>query len=148
MFTIRPRAEMIQALKDAAQNAQNSMILPWGESVLDHRDINRLLQYLTLDEAKGIFGDNIRAETVEEWGERRSWDAKTVTAHIKDSLEFAFEKALNQRGISASLMHTVMIMWMWVIQDDELVHDSYYSNYGLPYLYRIRDKYFPGMRVQ
>jgi hypothetical protein len=41
-----------------------------------------------------------------------------------------------------------MKMWMWTIQDDELLNGASYSHYGLPYLYKIRDKHFPEMEVE
>ena len=145
-MNIKPRNEIIQALKDSG-GIQDFMVMPWGESCLDHRDIDRLLRYLTYDEAVEYLGDVFKEGAKDKWGEPQTWDEETVTQHIRDSLEFAFEKALEQRGISAGLMHTVMLMWLWVMQDQELLDECHYTNYGLPYLYRIRDKHFPDMEV-
>lgn len=143
---LRPRNEVIEALKSIILEG-DSIDTPWGGSILDHRDINRLLHYLTWYEAKNVFGDSIKA-SLKDWRDVKSWDIETVKSHIESSLEFAFEKALGQRGISASLMHIVMKMWMWVICDDGLLNGASYSHYGLPYLYKIRDKYFPDMEVE
>ena len=145
-MNLRSKEDIIEALKtiDIGDIASSA---PWGSSTLDHRDVNRLLAYLTYDEAISAVGNVFKEGAEEEWGDVKPWNVETVTKNMQDSLEFAFEKALNQRGISASLMYDVMCMWVWVIQDDDLLNDAYYSNYGLPFLYRVRDKYFPDMRV-
>jgi len=147
IMNLRPKEEIITALK-SAMPVSTFMSVPWGESILDHRDINRLLAYLTLEEAQDTF-DAFEDKTIQDWGDVKPWDIQVIKEHIESSLEFAFEKAFNQRGISSSLMHGVMRMWMWVIQDNDLADgDSGYSDYGLAYLYRIRDKHFPDMRPQ
>jgi len=147
---LRTKEEIIVALREAFKDTSPLAYtsLPWGESLLDNRDLNRLLLYLTQDETIDIFGDSLAARW-REWHEVRPWNEQTITEHIRSSLDFAFEKALGQRSISSSLMHGVMRMWMWAIQDDELTKgDPYYDDYGLAYLYKIRDRYFPEMRPQ
>jgi len=148
---LRTKEEVIATLKAIFENASPKKAftpLPWGETLLDNRDLNRLLLYLTHDETIDIFGDKVAAGW-REWQKVRPWDEQTITEHIELSLEFAFEKALSQRSISSSLMHGVMRMWMWIIRDDELAKgEPDYSDYGLAYLYRIRDRYFPEMRPQ
>lgn len=150
---LRTKEEVIATLKVAFEDTLPTEALdafpslPWGESLLDNRDLNRLLLYLTHDEAIDIFGDNLAARW-REWHEVRPWNEQTIMEHICSSLEFAFEKALGQRGIISSLMHGVMRMWMWVIQDEELTKgEPYYDDYGLAYLHRIRNRYFPEMKV-
>ena len=150
-MNIRPREEILAVLQDAfsVQGKAGCYIrVPWGKSMLDNRDLDRLLTYVTFEEAQAIFSDRLKPENAEEWGKVKPWDEETITAHARNSLAFAFEKALGQRGISASLMHTVMKMWMWVIQDDELLDMAWYANYGLAYLYQIRDKHFPDLRPE
>lgn len=135
------------AFKDASPKKAFTP-LPWGETLLDNRDLNRLLLYLTYGEAVDIFGSEVTAGW-RGWQEVRPWDEQTIVEHINSSLEFAFEKALGQRSISSLLMHSVMRMWMWIVQDEELVKgDPNYNDYGLAYLYRVRDKYFPEIRPQ
>lgn len=53
-----------------------------------------------------------------------------IDAMGKD-LTFAFEKALNRRGISAGLMYEVIRTWLWVL-DDPLQDHNEYAQYGLP----------------
>lgn len=64
---------------------------------------------------------------------------------IKNYMPFAWEKANNQRGISAnrSVMH--MIAWLWLAGEDELAEwasdDENYYHYGKPILMKICDHY-------
>jgi len=134
--------ETILAALNTAGPLNEFMPVPWGESYLDHRDINRLLKYLTYDEAVGLYPCLISIRR-EEWVDTKTWDEPTVRAHIKESLDFAFEKALGHRGISADLMHNVMRMWAWVLMDGELAAEETYRDYGLGYLQRFKAKYFP-----
>lgn len=60
---------------------------------------------------------------------------------LASDLEFAFEKALGQRGISASVMNDVIKMWMWVLDDEELANCEEYAQYGLPLLKKVAVKY-------
>lgn len=66
---------------------------------------------------------------------------KNVLNKLKGDLNFAFEKALNKRGISSSLMWDVIKMWMWVLEDDELYAFEDYENYGLPLYKAVALKY-------
>ena len=65
---------------------------------------------------------------------------ENVLEKLKNDLDFAFSKALGQRGISSSLMHDVIKMWMWVL-DDELSDYEEYAQYGLPLYKRVAVKY-------
>lgn len=58
---------------------------------------------------------------------------KNVLKQLKDDLEFAFEKALNKRGISSSLMFYVIKMWNDILEDGlENWSEDDYAMYGLP----------------
>ena len=142
----RTRDEVIQVLKDSEEK-HGFRTMPWGISCLGYRDINRLLKYLSYEEAVECLGDVFKEGVEENWEEAQTWNAENIEADMRRALDFAFEKAIGQRGISASLMHTVMTMWLWVIQDQDLLDECYYTNYGLPDLYRIRDKHFPDLEV-
>jgi hypothetical protein len=63
-----------------------------------------------------------------------------VMGYLKRDLEFAFEKALNKRGLSARTMNSVIRMWMWIL-DDELADCEEYAQYGLPLLKKVAVKY-------
>lgn len=64
-------------------------------------------------------------------------------SRLETDIAFAFEKALDKRGISSSLMYEVIKMWLWVL-DDDLQHFDEYSMYGFPLFKSVALKYgFP-----
>ena len=145
MRELRPIEDIVKVLLDADFRLTLTNV-PWGTSMMDHRDLIRLVAYLEYDQAVDIFGvDGVVPEG--EWKEVVPWTVDDVLKNMEGDLEFAFDKALGQRGISANLMHDVMCMYLWIFQDP-LMDEMDYYNYGLPDLYRIRDEYFPDMRPQ
>jgi hypothetical protein len=104
---------------------------------MDGRDYSRLVDFMPLNEWS-VFGCDwphkdvqpVQIELTEE----------NVKKQLARDLDFAFEKALNQRGISASCMYAVIKMWMWVLEDD-LQHCVEYAQYGLPLLKKVAVKY-------
>jgi hypothetical protein len=146
MGTMLTLDEVKQALREYPPKGLERA--PWNDYYcLDVRDFGRLVSYLTYDEAVEICGDIFKEDAEANWGEVKTWDEDTILDHMKDSLEFAFEKAIDERGISASLMYAVMKMWLWVLEDGETLGGISYGGYGLRGLYRIRDKYFPDLEV-
>lgn len=74
----------------------------------------------------------------------REWTESEVLKQLADDVEFGFEKALNRRGISASIMFEVVLMWMWVLEDPLQHRESDYAQYGLPLFKAVAAKYgFP-----
>lgn len=65
---------------------------------------------------------------------------ENILEQLKSDLEFAFEKALGQRGISASLMYEVISMWNWILEEGLEDFDEY-EHYGLPLLKATAVKY-------
>ena len=109
-------------------------ILAYEIKAFDARDITRLTAFMTAEqvEAKGLtFCDEAtkNAHKPEEFTEAN------IKKYLQKDLDFAFEKALNKRGLSAGLMVSVVDMWVWILGDDvgaSPVDD--YAQYGLPYL--------------
>ena len=105
---------------------------------LDGRDLNRLAQFipeemlekfgLTLND--GFVGNHITVPFTRE----------NVLKQLEKDVAFGFEKALNQRGISAGLMHDVVLMWNWVLQEGLENFDDY-AMYGLPVFKATAVKY-------
>ena len=104
----------------------------------DGRDLNRLAQFipegmlekfgLTLND--GFAGKHIAIPFTRE----------NVLKQLEKDVAFGFEKALNQRGISAGLMHDVVLMWNWVLQEGLENFDDY-AMYGLPVFKATAVKY-------
>lgn len=100
-----------------------------SDNFIDGRDVSRLVAFIPEDkfEAMGI-------ELKEEFKGKHEHEELTkenVLKHLKEDLDFAFEKALDQRGISSSLMHGVICMWNWVLEEGLEDFDEY-TMYGLP----------------
>lgn len=63
------------------------------------------------------------------------WNTENVASQLASDVDFAFTKALNKRGISASLMHDVLQMWQRILVPDLDLPD--YPQYGLPVIKAI-----------
>lgn len=116
-------------------------ILAYESSTLDGRDLGRLAIFMTKEQltSKGMTPKNPDQEWVPQ-----EFTREAVLKCLKGDLEFAFEKALDKRGISASMMYHVIKMWMWVLDEHEdLVNwpDDYYAQYGLPLFKAVALRY-------
>lgn len=112
------------------------------ESCLDGRDLNRLAQFIPYDMLPK-FG----LELNEEWNNKEKWDAQVkpftrenVLKQLEEDVAFGFEKALNKRGISSSLMYHVVQMWNWILEEGLEDFDDY-PMYGLPLFKATAVKY-------
>ena len=100
---------------------------------LDDRFGTRFADFLTKNEAihLGIFTD----EAIEKWDDSKvkDWTEENVIEQLRCDVDFGFEKALDQRGISSSLMFEVVRRWNKVLEN-ELAgwDDNNYAMYGLP----------------
>lgn len=79
---------------------------------LDGRDFNRLAKFIPYNMIKD-FG----MEPNEEYNNEERWNStvveftrENVLKQLEEDVRFGFEKALNQRGISASLMFECVMM--------------------------------------
>lgn len=106
-------------------------------NMIDRRDRARLAYFLPAEDWKSI-GVELREGAVATAPE--PFTEENVKQHLANDLAFAFEKALDKRGISASLMLDVVKMWLWVL-DDPLADDEEYAQYGLPVLKKVAVKY-------
>ena len=70
----------------------------------------------------------------------KPWTRESILEQLTKDVDFGFEKALNRRGISASMMYEVIKMWMWVLED-ELEKFADYAHYGLPLFKAVAVKY-------
>ncbi len=116
---------------DAVKNGRASQCL-------DRRDFFRLADFFPLDEWHH-FGFEVKVSD-KKVPTPSPWTQETIVEKLRADLEFAKEKAANQRGISAALMYEVVLMWLWVFEDDLQHHDNYFD-YGLPFFKRVAAKY-------
>ncbi len=106
-------------------------------SAFDGRDINRLSEFLTEEELKSV-GVTLKEEYQGKHVPSIEWTLENVTKALERDLEFAFDKALGKRGLSASAMFDVIKMWAFILESKHLEDaDSNYAQYGLPFLKQI-----------
>ena len=97
---------------------------------IDGRDAHRLLKYVKPEQAT-LLGLTLK-EDYTPW-EPKEFTKENILADLKGDLAFAFNKALNRRGISSELMYNVIMQWNWIL-DNELQSwpNEKYALYGLP----------------
>ena len=109
---------------------------------LDGRDYRRLLDFFPPEHWEA-FGYTVKEGADASEITPTPWTEENVKVQLARDVAFGFEKALGKRGISAGMMHSVVKMWMWVLEDD-LQDMSAYAQYGLPLLKAVAVKYgFP-----
>jgi hypothetical protein len=110
----------------------------YKSQTIDGRDLARLMQFIPEEELKdfglelkdGYIGTHKHIEFTKE----------NVLIQLEKDVDFGFEKALNQRGISAGLMAEVVQMWNWILEEGLEDFDDY-PMYGLPIFKATAVKY-------
>jgi len=97
------------------------------------------MQHLPWEHAKPFLKPNV-TETM--WsGVYAPLTEELVLDAMKDYLPFAWEKALNHRGLSASRSVQKFRAWLWLLGDEEMEafarDDANYAQYGVPILHKI-----------
>lgn len=106
---------------------------------LDDRFGRRFLSFLTREQAERI---GYIPEEGCEWPEPAAWTKDAVLEQLKADVSFGFEKALNQRGISSSLMFDTVLKWNRILEDGlEDWDEEDYAMYGLPLFKATAEKY-------
>lgn len=99
-------------------------------TALDGRDLYRFAEFIPFDQLKDFGLTPKEGKTADDW-QHKEFTRDNVLVQLKEDVEFGFEKALNQRGISSSLMHEVVKMWNWILEEGLEDFDEY-PMYGLP----------------
>jgi hypothetical protein len=115
-----------------------TVIKDYKSEALDGRDINRLALFVPEDKLKEL-DIELKKEFV---GKHKAipWTKENILKQLKEDVEFGFEKALDKRGISSSLMCEVVKMWNWILEDGLENYDEY-PMYGLPVFKATAVKY-------
>ena len=99
------------------------------ETSIEDRFGRRLCQFLTREQMVKIgfeLGGNVDHIPKE-------WTRENIINQLKSDVEFGFEKALDKRGISSSLMFRVVMSWNKVLEEGlEDWNEDNYRYYGLP----------------
>lgn len=105
------------------------------DTFFDRRFTKRLLDFIPTSEWEK-FDYKYTGE-----GERpvKEWTEENILNQLKQDVEFGIEKAVNHRGISASLMHGVVQSWCIVLENG--LEDTGYGWYG-DKLFTAVDKFY------
>lgn len=110
----------------------------YSSQTLDGRDLYRLAMFIPEDQL-GDYGLKLK-----EGGQHQPipYTRENVLKQLERDVSFGFEKALNQRGISASMMFDVVHMWNWILEEGLEDWDTKkYAQYGLPLFKATAVKY-------
>lgn len=110
----------------------------YESKTLDGRDLNRLAKFIP-EEMLPRFGLSLKEEFVGTHVPQE-FTKENILLQLKNDVSFGFEKALDQRGISASLMYQVVGMWNWILEEG-LEDFEEYAYYGLPLFKATAVKY-------
>ncbi len=105
------------------------------ETPFEDRLGHRLCQFLTIEQAKSI-GWEIQEPN---WIPQK-FTKKNIISQLRMDVAFGFKKALNKRGISASMMYEVVRGWLTILEDPLKDFDNY-PMYGLPLFKAVTIKY-------
>lgn len=83
------------------------------DNFIDRRFTKRFIGFLPTSEW-GNFGFRY---TGEEELVPKEWTEENVLAQLKEDVEFGYEKAVNERGISSELMAMVVNAWCKILQN-------------------------------
>lgn len=106
----------------------------YKSQTIDGRDLTRLANFLPFDMLES-FGFSLKeGVSKEDYNKNvRPFTRDNVLLQLQSDVEFGFEKALNKRGISSSLMFEVVRMWNWILEEGlEDWSEDNYAMYGLP----------------
>lgn len=115
----------------------------YKSNCIDGRDINRLCMFIPFDMLSKFGLEPKEGVTAEKWNKDvRPFTREEILKQLESDVDFGFEKALNQRGISSSLMFEVVKMWNWILEEGlEDWSDDNYAMYGLPLFKATAVKY-------
>lgn len=102
-----------------------------------------LMVYLDFEHAREFLKKNV---TKAEWDkDHMDFDRDRTVEDMRKYMVFAWDKAVNHRGLSASRSIDHFCNWLYMLEDDELLEFSEsgnnYAYYGVPILKKICDKY-------
>ena len=114
----------------------------YKSETLDGRDLTRLsifIPYNMLNDFDIKPKDEYDDEEI--WNKHiKEFTRENILKQLEEDVDFGFEKALDKRGISASLMYEVVRMWNWILEEGLEDFDSY-AQYGLPLFKATAVKY-------
>lgn len=109
------------------------------ETFLEDRFGVRLCEFLTIEQMKQIgfeYNDIEKANA----DHPKEWTEENILSQLKYDVEFGWQKACNERGISTSLMFEVVRTWCKVLENG-LGDFTDYGPYGKPLFREVAKLY-------
>lgn len=110
----------------------------YKSDTLDGRDLNRLADFIPEKDLEKI--NLVLKEEYKGKHQHKEFTRENILQQLKNDVEFGWEKARNQRGISSSLMFDVVKMWNWILEEG-LEDFNNYGSYGSPLFFETAKKY-------
>lgn len=111
---------------------------------IDGRDFGRLSNFIPYN-MLNEFGIEPKEEydNEEKWNEHIvEFTRENILKQLEKDVAFGFEKALNRRGISSSLMFECVRLWNYILEEGlENWSEDNYAMYGLPLFKATAVKY-------
>ena len=108
--------------------------------LIDDRFGIRLCQFLSVNQMNRI-GYNIDEKHIATH-QPIEWNEENILKQLKEDVEFGYEKAINERGISSGLMYMTVLSWCKVLENEFASWDgSNYGEYGKPLFEAVAKKY-------
>lgn len=101
-----------------------------------------LLDFLTFDDAKQFLRSEKHEELRAQWASSEPLE-EVVKKKMQEYMSFAWEKANNERGLSAGRSIEHMQAWLWLLRDpmSEEIPNMEFAPYGKPILRAICNKF-------
>lgn len=109
------------------------------EVAIEDRFGVHLCDFLTLQQME-VLGFSYNDPEKEKTHTPKAWTEENILAQLKEDVEFGWEKACDERGISSSLMYEVVKSWCKVLEN-EFVDFEDYGPYGKPLFKAVAKKY-------
>jgi len=107
------------------------------------RDV--LMSCLAMEFLEPFLKDGGRKSMEEEGWVDPVFTEEVIRKHMLDYLEFAFDKCMGHRGISASRSVQKLGEWAWILGRDDLLafaeNDGNYPQYGAPILKKFAEEF-------
>lgn len=113
---------------------------------LDGRDFHRLMRFIPYSMI-----EDFDIEPAEEFNSEEKWNKdlleftrENILKELERDVAFGFEKALNKRSISSSLMFECVRLWNYILEEgleNWGSNASCYKHYGLPLFKATAVKY-------
>lgn len=104
----------------------------------------RMMQFMPYEELEK-YGYKLSEDIDPSTYKPKEWTEENLMDQLKEDVDFAIEKAINHRGISAGLMNDVLISWCIVLENG--LENTPYGWYGDKLIKALNEKYNLGYNM-